>query len=379
MWCIVKFPTENNCIAVVPRAWILEDGKCLWPPGKNPQKIAKSVKNSEIPADLDSWKKSECIVIHLFENYESARCKLDTATFTSDLTEDDVARKPIGKRINQRSNDSGSKNKRVKSSLVMYSTLANVTDPLTDLTKNTDHSVTEHSNLKQNPNNSVTEHSNLPENDPAGSPTIVESDSDSVTYLFPKSNVAATSNFEKEVIVALTDIKLRLCKMENSLEYRNSIPVYSVFEDKDFEDLPISDENDLHILSQKVQSDKKFRRKLVAQFGAIGGRKPSLHVNNILTDLLTDTLARSYSWLGKRGNKSFARLQLLNVIFEAVMKYKKSSSLVTKDDVVNFIQAWLRHANDRIQGKKKAELQEALQINDHDGNEVVNGLMSDSE
>ncbi|CAG7823922.1 unnamed protein product [Allacma fusca] len=174
--------------------------------------------------------------------------------------------------------------------------------------------------------------------------------------------------------------------MDNSLEYRNSIPVNSVFEDKDFEDLQISDENDLQILSRKVQSDKKFRRKLVnvlvsfskyaARFGAIHGRKPSLHVNNILTDLLTDALARSYSWLGKRGNKSFAQLQLLNVIFEAVMKYKKSSSLVTKDDVVNFIPAWLRHANDRIQGKKKAEL---LQINGHVGNEVVTGSFRDSE
>ncbi|CAG7823921.1 unnamed protein product [Allacma fusca] len=140
---------ENNCVAVVPQAWIPDDGMRLWPPGTNPQKIAKSVRNSEIPSDLDSWTKSECIVIHMFEYYESARCKLDTATFTSDLneTEDDVARKPIGKRINQRSNDSGPNNKRVKSKLVMYSTPANLTDSLTDLAENRTHFVTEHSNL----------------------------------------------------------------------------------------------------------------------------------------------------------------------------------------------------------------------------------------
>ncbi|CAG7656043.1 unnamed protein product [Allacma fusca] len=235
---------ENNCVAVVPRAWILDGGMCLWPPGKNPKTIAKSVRNSEIPSDLDSWTKSECIVIHMFEYYESAKCKLDMAdmaTFTSDLgeTADDVARKPIGKIINQRSNDF------------------------------------EHSNLTENANHSSTDHSNFTENDPAGSPTIVESDSDSVTYLFPKGNVTAISNFENEVIVALTDINFRLCKMENSLEYRNSITVYSVFEDKDFEDLLISDENDLQILSRKLHSEKEFRRKLVnvlaARFGAIGG------------------------------------------------------------------------------------------------------------
>ncbi|CAG7719793.1 unnamed protein product [Allacma fusca] len=230
MWCIVKFPKENNCGAVVPRAWILEYGTCLWPPRKNPPKIAKSVKNSEIPSDLDSWKKSECIVIHLFDNYESARNKLDTATFTSDLSKtENVARKPTGKRINQRSNDFSSNNKR----------------------------------------HSSTDHSNLTENDPAGYPTIFETDSDSVTYLFPKSNVQATSNFEKEVIVALTYITLRLCKMENSLEYRNSIPVYSVFEDKYFNDLPISDENDLKNFEPKNSIRQGISSKAGERFCSI--------------------------------------------------------------------------------------------------------------
>ncbi|CAG7662715.1 unnamed protein product, partial [Allacma fusca] len=170
-------------------------------------------------------------------NYVSARYKLDTATFTSDLseTQDDVTRKPTGKRINQRSNDFGSNNKRVKSRLVI-------------------------------------------------------------------------------------------------------------------------DKNDLKILSRKTQSDKEFRQKLAARFAAIGGRKPSLHVNNILTDLLTETLVSLIQLVRKALKEKLRPITTFKCyiccILEAVMKYKQSSSLVTKDDVVNFIQAWLRHANDRIQGEK---------------------------
>lgn len=61
-FAIVKFPQEEDTVAVVPRIWLREN-YCLWPPG-NDKSIRKLIEKSAEPSDL--WSKVDFVVIGWF-------------------------------------------------------------------------------------------------------------------------------------------------------------------------------------------------------------------------------------------------------------------------------------------------------------------------
>ena len=69
MHCIVKFVEENNSVAVVPACWILE-GKnvCLWPPGRDYDRIQKAVQKSQIP-DYKTWSREKIVIVKEFGKF----------------------------------------------------------------------------------------------------------------------------------------------------------------------------------------------------------------------------------------------------------------------------------------------------------------------
>ncbi|CAG7702902.1 unnamed protein product, partial [Allacma fusca] len=73
----------------------------------------------------------------------------------------------------------------------------------------------------------------------------------------------------------------------------------------------------------------------------------------ILSDLLTDELAKTFSWLGQRGNATFSQLRLQKPIYAAAKRTAKEAGVVTQIQVKEAIENWLRHARDRIEAKKK--------------------------
>ena len=72
MYCIVAFPDEKDCVAVVPRSWILDNGKCLWPPFSK-TRLENAVKKSEIPTTLTAWRQNKARVIKVFGEYFQAK------------------------------------------------------------------------------------------------------------------------------------------------------------------------------------------------------------------------------------------------------------------------------------------------------------------
>jgi len=60
---IVKFPEENDAVAVVPNIWLIE-GYCYWPP---PGDISKLSRKRVVP-DIDTWSKNRYTVIKEFGN-----------------------------------------------------------------------------------------------------------------------------------------------------------------------------------------------------------------------------------------------------------------------------------------------------------------------
>ncbi|XP_064467886.1 uncharacterized protein LOC135378730 [Ornithodoros turicata] len=82
---IIKFPAEDNDVAVAHACWV--DGNfCWWPPEKNPSKLRSLIIRGQVPQP--NWKRVPCIVIGRFRTYEEARRKLLDAENTSDLQSD---------------------------------------------------------------------------------------------------------------------------------------------------------------------------------------------------------------------------------------------------------------------------------------------------
>ncbi|XP_077484248.1 uncharacterized protein LOC144094196 isoform X2 [Amblyomma americanum] len=83
VYVVVKFPQEDNDVAVVHKNWLSGDS-CMWPPKR--KEIRSLIKGAATPA-LD-WKKVPCIVVQAFDTYGEAQKGLRKAEDTSDLLSD---------------------------------------------------------------------------------------------------------------------------------------------------------------------------------------------------------------------------------------------------------------------------------------------------
>ncbi|CAG7832402.1 unnamed protein product [Allacma fusca] len=321
--CIVKFLDDENSVAVVPNKWILEDGWCVWPPYEiNPQKILRAVKQGQIPTKPDDWKRCKIEVVHhyeiiIHENLQNSDRWKKSAYSESEA---DASNRCLRKRGSVTTAEGLKCGKMA---------LLNYTSPPTSLDGSKRCQTVMQ---KPMPASSESASASIAGDQNVEAPYVVESNRDSVTYLFPQPIEKSQSGFQREVIIVLSDIKLRLSRLESAVATKKLTHSATDWDDEEFALLPARCDEDLQEIFGKVQRDKHFKKKLVARFGSIGGRKPSLHVNSILSDLLTDELA-----------------------VEAVKEYKKTPSVITKDEVNSFIQTWLRHAKDRIQAKAKSD------------------------
>ncbi|XP_064473827.1 uncharacterized protein LOC135388295 [Ornithodoros turicata] len=84
-YTIVKFPNEENQVAVVPSSWVVGTS-CYWPPEKEERKIGIYVRKNKVPS-LD-WQFLDCNSVETYETYEEAREMLPLAASTSDLNAD---------------------------------------------------------------------------------------------------------------------------------------------------------------------------------------------------------------------------------------------------------------------------------------------------
>ncbi|XP_064479790.1 uncharacterized protein LOC135393231 [Ornithodoros turicata] len=81
-YSIIKFPGEQDQVAVVPSSWIV-GGSCLWPPEKEEKKVGLYVGKNKSPGA--HWKSVDCEEMETYETYDEARQVLPLATNTSDL------------------------------------------------------------------------------------------------------------------------------------------------------------------------------------------------------------------------------------------------------------------------------------------------------
>ncbi|XP_064477497.1 uncharacterized protein LOC135391255 isoform X1 [Ornithodoros turicata] len=97
--------------------------------------------------------------------------------------------------------------------------------------------------------------------------------------------------------------------------------------------------------------NEERQAQLVDEFSHLGGTDVRHATRSILSYLLTDTVAREYSWLGQKGKRKFSMLKFPPLIFQAVRRDKKLAT-ATKSEVEGAIKSWLRHANERCKSKE---------------------------
>ncbi|XP_036141670.1 uncharacterized protein LOC118645174 [Monomorium pharaonis] len=103
---------------------------------------------------------------------------------------------------------------------------------------------------------------------------------------------------------------------------------------------------DIIKLEEYLEKEKNILN-LGSYLSTIGGRGDITSITNkILRRLLSDTIASSYSFFGKRNNKkSFANLKLNNVVITSVQKALPNT---TQHEVEDSIKVWLKHAPQRF-------------------------------
>ncbi|XP_064465072.1 uncharacterized protein LOC135376492 [Ornithodoros turicata] len=309
---IVKFPGENNDVAVVHASWV--DGMfCWWPPEKNSNKLRTMVIKGQTPAQ--DWRRVECGVLDGFSSYEDARKKLPAAEQTSDLQSDAepkrVRRKP-SRLIHSSSSDSDSG----------QATLP--PPPASDSTQGSQLCL------------SGSQH--------FGTTDLRQEFDPSVRHTFATLPRA----FENEVLRLLhalravqEDHSTQLNDISSALQQRTS---QMATEESD-------DTKPYAVLERFLDVDsspneESEMQKMVAMLQKYGGTNTRDATQRILRALMTDEVATSFSWQGGKGKMKFCDLLCCNAIFRIVMS-KRLLKNATRSEVEHNIKSWLRHAKER--------------------------------
>ncbi|KAF5277527.1 hypothetical protein FQR65_LT15973 [Abscondita terminalis] len=107
--------------------------------------------------------------------------------------------------------------------------------------------------------------------------------------------------------------------------------------------LPLQHQVDVDTFEEYLSSQEHITA-ISSYLSTLGGRDLATKTNRVMRYLISDKLATSYSFYGKRANKkSFSNLKLKDVIIRSVKEPGEKSL-----DVENCIKVWLKHAPARV-------------------------------
>ncbi|XP_072142408.1 uncharacterized protein [Dermacentor andersoni] len=180
---------------------------------------------------------------------------------------------------------------------------------------------------------------------------------------FPTADVL--SNFEHQVFKILQTILMRVEHQGRQLDaiaqQLCSGPL-TVGPAKDVVPKPFEDIEAFEEFDAEISTNEGTRTRLMQQFHGLGGSSIGPATRRILGILLSQKVAVQYSWLGKKGKKSFSALQVADTITRAVMQNFPTSK---RNDVKSIIKVWLRHSGEKLrkQQAKAATSESSLDVN----------------
>ncbi|XP_016658298.1 uncharacterized protein LOC107883204 [Acyrthosiphon pisum] len=112
---------------------------------------------------------------------------------------------------------------------------------------------------------------------------------------------------------------------------------------------PISDQDGLNDMENKIKSDFNFRKQVVSELARIGGKSLPNMIYKILKKVFDDSILLEFTYYGLRNKDNFSLLAINKVIIEAVLKSKFKNH--SNDEIITAISKWLTGAKGRISKK----------------------------
>ncbi|XP_067208411.1 homeobox-like protein HDP1 [Linepithema humile] len=375
-WTIVIF-TDEDTVEAVPSTWII-DNKCYWP-SFTFEKLTAAIKNHEKPNTC--WPSYPIRIIRngTFANFSKATEKCSKAQNFSDVHSDvsswspstkkrKVIRKTYGSAFeennssssddnNNYNNLSKSNNKNL-SKLPSPPHLTNEVSIKTMKKKSTDK--TNIDNINTSPSTSKELSRNLStlydlkdKEDLNGTDQSFTGECKCLVHLKHCEKyfkeIIRQQNILKANMWQYTDALQELTTSINHLVTNNK--VNQVQETTSFLTIfyfPVQTEEDLTRVDGYLNTEKNFNAAM-NELSKIGGSSIYNFIQRALQMLITNNLAATYSWLGRRAKKIFNKLKLADLIIGSA---KKSISNATNKDCEEAIKKWLRRAKERSNNNK---------------------------
>ncbi|XP_064460144.1 uncharacterized protein LOC135370345 isoform X2 [Ornithodoros turicata] len=354
LFAVVKFPDEEDCVAIVHVNW-LNGGVCMWPPEKNGNKLRALIEEGTMPAE--NWFRQRCRPLGLFSTYEQARQKLAVAEVRSDLSTDQELGRGKRRRIVRSFSSSdeddisllpkpptpppcvklSSHKKPISSHKKPGSSRSSKDLPQThqrafcppysddeDIADEPEEAMCHSSQRSSAAPSLSSSQSSLPtsargscvmasDDYEAGymhnhriSPAVKGStafsqDTKSGSNALPGS--AENAAFQKRVLTLLHSIRYEVQDISSQLSH--SLSKLSIHKDVDeheklFEE-PINNLDDFVEFDNQLRNNKQKQTEVRTFLAMFGGRGTADHVARILSRVITNDLATEFSWFGARG------------------------------------------------------------------------------
>ncbi|XP_032690402.1 uncharacterized protein LOC116853432 [Odontomachus brunneus] len=340
-WIIVHF-VDDNVVEAVPSNWVYDD-TCYWPPYKG-SKLTQAMSSSPI---IDEWE--VCRIRQLangqkYDNLLKAKTKCAKAEHTSDLNSDveikrkkkrffdennsgdDIAQVNKYPTLRQKTSSSRTSHKRHKKLTPRFPKVQ-VTLPkmmiyeihnylLHHLKVSAVKSSTSQSAVrnKYDVNSTAARKSNHEKENREHLSSIFTFDTSSCETL-KSSNNLCDNNFKRQILRQLQIINLRQQQISEDLSVLltkansdKNEPITSnknsIFKTYNF---PLKTLPELEELEEFLGQEENFKN-LVKEIKQIGGTSYKNMVKRMLPRIMSDDLAKEYSWIGWKGKHNFSNL-----------------------------------------------------------------------
>lgn len=349
MFAVVEFcDTQGRGLAVINSQWLTpRKHEVYWPPIKDSVQFNKAVRSLNQCIDVDTWipyKLSK--IFYTTDDYDKARQKLKQAELTSDLntdTDESKNRKRLRpKKLLDSSSDEEEVSKFQRPPKVKLNALENSDNIQTDFIsrKKQSHPIVPEKIALTPGCSTLNNHSKL---------NSKENVTPTVRCSTPVSSLVGQQVLpqilEKLVRIEVQNEQILNILNKGDINARNNIsthlPPLPV-------NLPLQSIEDIQQLEEFLVNKEQFNL-LQSYLASMGGNNITTRTNRILRNLLTDNIASSYSFFGRK-KQDFHSLRLTNLIISSV---KLGIPQSTDQEVEDVIKSWLKHAPERYRKKGK--------------------------
>ncbi|KAF5300737.1 hypothetical protein FQR65_LT19314 [Abscondita terminalis] len=293
-WTIVLF-IEDKSVEAVPSHWIQGD-ICHWPPYTS-DKLMHAIKKCEL---LNTCWPTHPVKIFRnasFDDYGKARLKTRLAEETSDLNSDvdHQCRRKRAKKMLSSSDESD------VSETILPSPPRQKKNKTQDISRNIN-------KVLDIPNSTAL----VLNADPI---TLNDSENPACKTCSEKDKYLKTLSEQLHIVRGLSvDILSELRDMKKQIQTGNTETQSVTFSMKFADTLfPITSDDQFNSL-EKILENTDDMQLLVEQLSKIGGTSCYHFVKRVLSTCLTNEMALKYSWLGRKGKKSFSKLNMAKVV-----------------------------------------------------------------